>query len=117
MYFFICRSIEMAERNGLSLHSSIPIISIEWDGYDFKRHQSGKSFRRKIDDCKHYCFVRSNESTVMNMNENLFQTLHRLFVLPIIQDPVLTTDANILNVKKKKLKTGKFHSSLFNSID
>lgn len=47
---------ETATRLGYHLEDSIAIIESDWVGYDFRRHQSGKSFKQRVGPCFHYCF-------------------------------------------------------------
>lgn len=56
----------MANRVGLSLSDTIPIIPSDWPGYEFKRHQNAKSFKARLDDCMHYCFVAQSKEEMIS---------------------------------------------------
>lgn len=47
---------EMATRNGLHLEESLPFLDAHWEGYEIKRHQSGRSFRRRVQECSVFVF-------------------------------------------------------------
>jgi len=54
----------MAERNGMVVSDVVPLTLALWPGYEVKRHQTGRSFGKRVQSCNWYCLRRRSESPV-----------------------------------------------------
>lgn len=66
----------MAARNSLQCVDEVPLVTTHWLGYDWKRHQSGKSFRSRLDDCRHFTFSTSTSTSSRLENFNILRGLY-----------------------------------------
>eukprot|EP01035_Chromulina_nebulosa_P027848 gene27848-36676_t len=67
---------EQAQRNNFELVERIPITEKSWPGYEMKRHQNGKSFKTKVENCFHFCFRLYNNEVSYEFSSNILSVLH-----------------------------------------
>ena len=82
------RMKEMATRNEMELFDSFPFRSEHWPGYEVKRHQSGKGFEKRVDDCAMFLFIQARvqeaEEVITKIDNSRF--IHQNAFLRLLQD-------------------------------
>ena len=86
----------MGSKVGLQLKDSIPILPSHWKGYEFKRHQCGKSFQARIEDFNHYSFQSID---VVEGGKNILREMFDS--VPIVIAPIVKIE-RIKNLKRNE---------------
>eukprot|EP01033_Poteriospumella_lacustris_P013535 gene13535-9687_t len=101
---------EAADKRGFVLTDKLTVNEAHWPGYDFRRHQTGKSFRQRVGSCFHYSFRlahsmnKEHQSTIANLLRLLSDqvTMATSTTSPTVAVPDATADGTVGKATSKQ---------------
>eukprot|EP01033_Poteriospumella_lacustris_P017162 gene17162-12277_t len=103
-------SARLRDHRGFVLTDKLTVNEAHWPGYDFRRHQTGKSFRQRVGSCFHYSFRlahsmnKEHQSTIANLLRLLSDqvTMATSTTSPTVAVPDATADGTVGKATSKQ---------------